>query len=263
MKCINKINVFCCSVALTMCLSSISLADNPLPKPRSYIFDLVGEHKVIESNKQTYIKDGEKSLTLSLFGFNIGKVNDILTIGGNANDDTYLFRSNASIKRILPVDESDIVSKSRIVSNNDNVENINYDNQQHNIELEEADSVSVSAEDMKLLEEIVMAESGAEPYDGQIAVTNVIMNRVRSTRYPNTYKEVIFQPYQFSPAKNGVIKGYPPNESVKKAVREALAGKRIVPNDTLYFVNPVLATDQTVPNSQTVVKIIGTHTFYK
>nr|WP_300003811.1 cell wall hydrolase [Tissierella sp.] len=127
----------------------------------------------------------------------------------------------------------------------------------------DSEPVEMNYSDLEMLEKIVMAESGAEPYIGQIAVTNVILNRVKSNRYPSTLKGVIFQRSQFSPVKNGVIRGYAPSASVKKAVAEALNGRMIVPEDTLYFVNPVLATDQTVPRTKTPVKVIGTHTFYK
>ena len=126
-----------------------------------------------------------------------------------------------------------------------------------------AKPVDMDYSDRDMLERIVMAESGGEPYLGQIAVTNVILNRVKSSRYPSTLKEVIFQRAQFSPVKNGVIRGRAPNKSVKKAVAEALDGTMIVPSDTLYFVNPVLATDQTVPRTKTPVKSIGSHVFYK
>ena len=129
--------------------------------------------------------------------------------------------------------------------------------------MENREPVDMSPGDIEMLERIVMAESGGEPYLGQIAVANVVLNRVKSNRYPSTLEGVIFQKSQFSPVSKGVIRGRAPNESVKKAVAEALRGRMIVAEDTLYFVNPVLATDQTVPRTKTPVKVIGSHTFYK
>ena len=129
--------------------------------------------------------------------------------------------------------------------------------------LPDREPVDMNYSDREMLERIVMAESGGEPYLGQIAVANVVLNRVKSNRYPSTLEGVIFQKSQFSPVKNGVIRGREPNESVKKAVSEALNGRMIVAEDTLYFVNPVLATDQTIPRTKTPVKVIGSHTFYK
>lgn len=125
------------------------------------------------------------------------------------------------------------------------------------------DPMNMSPSDIEMLERIVMAEAGGEPYLGQVAVANVVLNRLKSKSYPSTLEGVIFQKFQFSPVKNGVIRGQAPNESVKKAVAEALSGRMVVAEDTLYFVNPVLATDQTIPRTKTIVKVIGNHTFYK
>lgn len=130
-------------------------------------------------------------------------------------------------------------------------------------DLPNREPATMGSGDIDMLERIVMAEAGGEPYLGQIAVTNVVLNRLKSSRYPSTLRGVIFQRSQFSPVKNGVIRGRMPNQSVKKAVGEALEGRMIVPEDTLYFVNPVLATDQTIPRTKTPVKVIGSHTFYK
>lgn len=125
------------------------------------------------------------------------------------------------------------------------------------------DPIDLTDSEIEMFERIVMAESGGEPYLGQLAVANVVLNRVKSNRYPSTLEEVVFQRSQFSPVKNGVIVGRMPNTSVKKAVAEAVSGKMVVPANALYFVNPVLATDQTVPRTKTPVRVIGSHTFYK
>ncbi|NLZ54287.1 MAG: cell wall hydrolase [Thermoanaerobacteraceae bacterium] len=122
---------------------------------------------------------------------------------------------------------------------------------------------SVTNKELDLLERVVMAEAGAEPYEGKIAVVNVIMNRVAHKSYPNTIEGVIFQKGQFTPARNGKIWRVTPTESVKKAVREALNGKKIVNGDVLYFLNPRIATDHSIPRTKTFVKRIGRHDFYK
>lgn len=108
-----------------------------------------------------------------------------------------------------------------------------------------------------------MAEAGAEPYEGKIAVVNVIMNRVAHKSFPNTVTGVIFQKGQFIPAINGTIWKMKPTASVKKAVQEALNGKRAVDKDVLYFLNPELATDHSIPRTKKFVKRIGNHAFYK
>ncbi len=122
---------------------------------------------------------------------------------------------------------------------------------------------SVTKKELDLLERIVMAEAGAEPYQGMIAVVNVIMNRVAHKSYPNSINGVVFQKGQFTPAGNGKIWRVKPSKTVKNAVREALDGKRVVEKDVLFFLNPDLATDHTIPKTKTFVKRIGGHAFYK
>ena len=57
---------------------------------------------------------------------------------------------------------------------------------------------SYTEEELYLMAAVIYCEAGAEPYEGQLAVGNVVMNRLKSSKYPNTIKEVIYQPYQFS-----------------------------------------------------------------
>ena len=62
-------------------------------------------------------------------------------------------------------------------------------------------TVTTTTDDLYLLAAIVYAEAGSECYDAQLAVANVVMNRVRSSYYPNTISAVIYQPYQFTACK--------------------------------------------------------------
>lgn len=64
---------------------------------------------------------------------------------------------------------------------------------------EEAARAQIAAEDQKLLASIIFCEAGNQPYEGQVAVGAVIMNRVRSGVYPNSISEVIYQSGQFWP----------------------------------------------------------------
>ncbi len=70
--------------------------------------------------------------------------------------------------------------------------------------------------ELRLLSALVFCEAQGESYNGKLAVAIVVMNRVRSSRYPDTVKNVIYQRYQFSPARNG---------SLKKALAEYDAGR--------------------------------------
>ena len=103
---------------------------------------------------------------------------------------------------------------------------------------EEAARAQIAAEDQKLLASIIFCEAGNQPYEGQVAVGAVIMNRVRSGVYPNSISEVIYQSGQFSPAMSGWLDrvranaGY--SESALQAAEDALNGSNPV-GDCLYF----------------------------
>lgn len=60
--------------------------------------------------------------------------------------------------------------------------------------------------ELRLMAAIINCETGAESYQGKLAVGIVVMNRVHSRQFPNTVKKVIYQKYQFSPVRNGSLK---------------------------------------------------------
>lgn len=118
-----------------------------------------------------------------------------------------------------------------------------------------------SEEDFWLLAKITMVEAGYEGYDGQLAVANVILNRVRDPRFPDTIRDVIYAGKQFPPAHNGLMDKAEPNESVLKAVKDALNGKNNV-EDAVYFYNPRVSKGG-FWSSLEVVATIGNHRFAK
>lgn len=121
----------------------------------------------------------------------------------------------------------------------------------------------LSAEELLLLQKIVMAEAEGEPYEGKVAVANVVLNRLRSANFPDTITDVIYQKHQFSPVANGRLKRVQPNEETIKSVSAALHGQKEVKDDTYFFLSLKLAQDLTVHHSRTFVKKIGNHSFYK
>lgn len=122
---------------------------------------------------------------------------------------------------------------------------------------------TVTQQELLLLQKIVMAEAEGEPYEGKVAVANVVLNRLRSANYPDTIHDVIYQKHQFSPVANGRLARVKPSEETIRAVNDALKGKKEVSNDTYYFLSLKLATDLTVHRHQTKTRTIGNHTFYK
>ncbi|WP_150265403.1 cell wall hydrolase [Paenibacillus tepidiphilus] len=124
-------------------------------------------------------------------------------------------------------------------------------------------SYKVTEEDLLLLQKIVMAEAEGEPYQGKVAVANVVLNRLRSANFPDTIYDVIYQKSQFSPVGNGRMDRVKPDADSIKAVTAALSGVKEVSDDTYFFLSLKLAQDLTVHHSRTYAKTIGNHTFYK
>lgn len=90
--------------------------------------------------------------------------------------------------------------------------------------------ITVTEEDVKMLERITQAEASGEDIKGKILIVNVILNRVASDKFPNTIKKVIFQKnddgdYQFSPVKSGKYWKVKVTQETKKAVLRALEGE--------------------------------------
>ena len=113
------------------------------------------------------------------------------------------------------------------------------------------------------LSRIIYAESGAESMTGQIAVGNVILNRVKSQQFPNTVEDVIFDrkdAVQFEPVGNGRIYQMPSDQSVE-AARRALDGENVI-GDALYFYAPALSQGTWINDNCTYQQTIGCHRFY-
>ncbi|MEY8386621.1 cell wall hydrolase [Oscillospiraceae bacterium 38-13] len=120
------------------------------------------------------------------------------------------------------------------------------------------------AVDFFWLSRIIHAESGGEALNGQIAVGNVVLNRVASEDFPNSVPEVIFDTengVQFEPVSNGsVVKQ--PTELSQEAARRALSGENTV-GDALYFFAPALSQGTWIDSSRTYRQTIGCHRFYQ
>lgn len=99
-------------------------------------------------------------------------------------------------------------------------------------------ATAVGANDVLLLAALIQCEAGGEPYEGQLAVGAVVMNRVRSAAYPDNVYGVIYASGQFTPAMSGkvdrVLASGNVRESCIKAAEEAIAGNTNV-GDALYF----------------------------
>lgn len=122
------------------------------------------------------------------------------------------------------------------------------------------EAVNVTYDDAYLLAALVHMEAGGEPYEGKLAVANVVLNRLKAG-YGNTISEVIYAKGQFSGANTGALasrlaKG--PNSESIQAANDALAGINNI-GDYRNF----LATRRANYNSYSEYTIISNHCFYK
>ncbi len=110
------------------------------------------------------------------------------------------------------------------------------------------------------LSRIIHAEARGENREGQIAVGNVVLNRVDSDEFPDTIKGVIFQKGQFSPVSNGSIYNEPSSDAIRSATI-ALEGDEVVDGSALFFYNDRLVASDNWIRTRDVVTVIGNHTF--
>ncbi len=103
-------------------------------------------------------------------------------------------------------------------------------------ELGAGSGINCSAEDYNTLLKIVQAEAGICDQKGKILVANVIINRVKSSKFPNTVTSVVYQKKQFSPVSNGRINQVTVTQDTVECVNRALAGEDYS-QGALYFMN--------------------------
>lgn len=119
-----------------------------------------------------------------------------------------------------------------------------------------------TASDNQLLARAVNGEARGEPYEGQVAVAAVILNRVKHSSFPNTIAGVIYQPGAFTAVSDGQINvPIDPNSTVYKACRDALNGWD-PSGGAIYYFNPNTATNAWIW-SRPLIKVIGRHRFCK
>ena len=124
----------------------------------------------------------------------------------------------------------------------------------------EAVSNSGTTSDVQLLARAINGEARGEPYEGQVAVGAVILNRVKSSQFPNTIAGVIYEPGAFTAVADGQINvPIAENSTVVKAARDALNGWDPT-GGAIYYFNPDTATNSWIWSRPTI-KTIGKHRF--
>lgn len=121
-------------------------------------------------------------------------------------------------------------------------------------------STSTNSNNLNLLSRLIYGEARGEPYTGQVAVGAVVMNRVRSSSFPNTISGVIYQSGAFDVVRDGQI-NLTPNDTARKAAQDALNGWD--PSyGAIYYFNPSTATNKWIW-SRPMTVTIGKHRFCK
>lgn len=119
-------------------------------------------------------------------------------------------------------------------------------------------SSDYTSTDLYLLAKTIYAEGRGEPYIGQVAIGAVILNRVKSSSFPNTVAGVVYQSGAFTAVADGQI-NLEPDKTAYNAAQDALNGWD--PSyGCLYYYNPAVATSSWIFNRPTVT-VIGRHVF--
>ncbi len=121
-------------------------------------------------------------------------------------------------------------------------------------------SSSNNSSNVNLLARVVYGEARGEPYTGQVAVAAVVLNRVKSSKFPNTISGVVYQSGAFDAVADGQV-NMTPDATAKKAAQDALNGWD--PSyGAIYYFNPNTATNKWIW-SRPMTVTIGKHRFCK
>lgn len=121
-------------------------------------------------------------------------------------------------------------------------------------------SSSSNSSNVNLLARLIHGEARGEPYTGQVAVGAVVMNRVKSSSFPNSISGVIYQSGAFDAVSDGQI-NLTPDATAKKAAQDAINGWDPT-YGAIYYFNPSTATNKWIW-SRPMTVTIGRHRFCK
>lgn len=213
--------------------------------------------------RKTVLNKTIRKITASL-ALTIGLSTMIAT---NANASTHTVMKGETLSKIA---SSNGVSLQSVIANNPQIANINriYVGQTVNIgatsnysngqqsqptqTTQTTQTTNYSSNDLYLLAGLIQTEAGGEPYEGMVAVGEVVMNRVHSSSFPSTVSGVIYQSGQFASPRT-------PSTSAIAAAKTAMQRGN---TGILYFYNPA-TSNVNLSASHQVVKRIGNHVFLR
>ena len=134
---------------------------------------------------------------------------------------------------------------------------LNFDRNHTTVE-----AMNASESDVQLIARAINGEARGEPYEGQVAIGAVILNRVKHPSFPNTVAGVIYQSGAFTAVADGQINvPIASGSTVVKAARDAINGWDPT-GGAIYYFNPNTATNKWIW-SRPQIKTIGQHIFCK
>lgn len=274
----NKIVKMISSILLSASMMYIPMSADAYTMP----IDLAVNGSIIKTEQDPYIENGVTFVPVRFLSEAIGA--DVSWDGKNV----YIDKADTSIKLTVGSKTAYLNGKKQILSSAAHIKNdrtyipvrnicemlgaeVSWLEGYHTVYIT-ADNCDVepnyidteyTLDEIFWLGRIIEAESGGELKSGKIAVGNVILNRVKSEDYPNTIYGVIFDKkfgVQFQPVSNGTIYNTPSNESLQSA-KLALSGVNTA-GDSLYFLNPDIATSFWITSNREYFMTIGNHDFY-
>ena len=185
-------------------------------------------------------------------------------------DDNVIFTTEAKL-------EAEVVENLKLIKNLATIETFDVFEENKQKELEEQkrleeekrkreeqtirNTVSVSDNELEMLAKIIYAEARGECYDGKVAVGAVVLNRVKSSKYPNNIRDVIFARNQFSPVLDGSYYSARPGDSEYQAAKDALNGVDPTNGALTFYAHESIYSRYHESLNHTAT--IGNHKFFK
>ena len=199
----------------------------------------LGDRALTSGSKGSEVKELQQKLTQ--LGYQLGKVDGVY--GPKTEDAVKRFQKKRGLKVDGVAGEKTITELKRLTGESTT---------------KEGKKVGFKEADYKLMARCIYAEGRGEPYMGQVAIAAVVMNRIKSSQFPNTVAGVIYQPQAFSVVADGQI-DLEPDETAMKAAREGMDGTDPT-HGAIYYFNPDKTSNKFIWSRPQILKI-GKHIF--
>lgn len=199
----------------------------------------LGDRSLSSGSKGSEVKELQQKLTQ--LGYQLGKADGVY--GKKTEDAVKRFQKNRGLKVDGIAGEKTIKELKRLTGES---------------KTSGDKKVGHKETDYKLLARAVYSEGRGEPYIGQVAIAAVVMNRIKSSSFPNTIAGIVYQPQAFSAVADGQI-DLEPDETAIKATREAMDGTDPT-HGAIYYFNPDKTKNKFIWSRPQILKI-GKHIF--